>query len=89
VVSCSERGVRFRTGVVSGVVKKEVMNGDPSGNVIELFELSAPGPTFSIHDGSKPERDSARISLPAAEGRGVLRPRSLNEEREQESHRCG
>jgi catechol 2,3-dioxygenase-like lactoylglutathione lyase family enzyme len=33
-----DNGVRFRTGVITGVGTKQVMVEDPSGNPVELFE---------------------------------------------------
>jgi catechol 2,3-dioxygenase-like lactoylglutathione lyase family enzyme len=40
--SLRERGVRFRTGVITGVGTKQVMVEDPSGNPVELYEPLRP-----------------------------------------------
>jgi catechol 2,3-dioxygenase-like lactoylglutathione lyase family enzyme len=38
VAALRARGVRFRTGITSGVAVRQVLLHDPSGNLIELFE---------------------------------------------------
>ena len=38
-------GATFRNEIVSGRGGKQILLGDPSGNVIELFEPHAPGPS--------------------------------------------
>jgi len=45
VAAIRARGVRFRTGITSGVAVRQVLLHDPSGNLIELFE-----PGTGYHD---------------------------------------
>jgi catechol 2,3-dioxygenase-like lactoylglutathione lyase family enzyme len=37
-----EAGARFRNNIVTGVVGKQILVEDPSGNPIELFQPSSP-----------------------------------------------
>jgi hypothetical protein len=37
-----EQGVRFRNDIVTGVVGKQILIDNPSGNPIELFEPTRP-----------------------------------------------
>ena len=41
VAALRSRGVRFRTGITSGVAVRQALLHDPSGNLIELFEPGA------------------------------------------------
>jgi catechol 2,3-dioxygenase-like lactoylglutathione lyase family enzyme len=41
VAALRARGVRFRTGITSGVAVRQALLHDPSGNLIELFEPGA------------------------------------------------
>jgi catechol 2,3-dioxygenase-like lactoylglutathione lyase family enzyme len=41
VAELSRKGVRFRTGVTTGVAVRQVLLHDPAGNLVELFEPAA------------------------------------------------
>jgi len=41
VAELSGKGVRFRTGVTTGVAVRQVLLHDPAGNLVELFEPAA------------------------------------------------
>lgn len=42
VADLQSKGVRFRSGIVTGVGGKQVIAEDPSGNPVELFEPTLP-----------------------------------------------
>lgn len=42
VAALTEQGARFRNTIVTGVGGKQILLEDPSGNLIELFEPTAP-----------------------------------------------
>ncbi len=41
VADLRERGARFRNEIVTGVGGKQILVEDPSGNLVELFQLTA------------------------------------------------
>jgi catechol 2,3-dioxygenase-like lactoylglutathione lyase family enzyme len=47
VARLRDAGARFRNDIVVGPGGKQILLQDPSGNVVELFQPAAPGPTRS------------------------------------------